>query len=419
MVKILKTEIINDFEKGPVKRSLFSNGTVYLYHHFPGMAGAVVTITFIVGSKDEKESEHGITHVIEHMLFKEGHEGSIIKEIEENGGDINAYTSKEHTTYELSCLGSKLKHLLPLYLQLILDPHFTEEQLAKEKKVILQELREDKDDHESSAHEYLFEKLYNNGLAHPIGGKLKDVKQYSIKDIKKFHKKYFVPERMIIGVAAGEEKPELEKLLCEHLPASSKKSYRLKAKNKLGNVNKIHRRQKKDIKNTILLWGMNGLSIESEYYFDLVVLDSLLCDGMSSVFFKKFRIDRPLMYSLESNLFAFEDNGHYCIGVQTQPKHEKTIISEIKETFAQLETYEFPKTDIEFAKQRILDAYEYSFDSMEERLEFITGRELYGIESFSMQRVREQVSRVSIKRLNTLVKKLRQAGDFSLILDPK
>jgi predicted Zn-dependent peptidase len=419
MVKILESQIHHEFFKGPIKRSLFSNGTTYLFHEFPGMNGAVVNITFVVGSQNENKNQHGITHVIEHMLFKEGQDSNTIYEIEELGGDINAYTSKENTTYELNCLAKSLKEILPKYLKLILDPHFIEDDLKKEKKVIKQEIREDLDDHETLAHEYLFSQLYPEPLGHPIAGKIKDVESFTLDEIKKYHQKYFRPERMIISICAGEDFSDFDNELCQMLPEGNKKPIRLSSQDvfyKVPSFNKVH---KKDIKNSYVTWGMSGLSLDSSFYYDLVVLDTYLCDGMSSLLFKELREKKPLMYSLESTIYSFEKSGHYTISIQTERKNERIVLKKVKSLISELHFSNDQALRIEKIKERILDTVNYSFDSLSERLEFLTQIELYNEKQFTVQRVYDQIHRVSPERLNNLVKKLRQLGEFSLIFTSK
>ena len=116
MTKIKSTEINKTFEKGPVRRSLFSNGAVSLFHQFKGMESACANLYILAGSIFESPEEHGIAHVIEHMLFKEEKTNSVVREMEKEGAQINAYTYKEYVCFELECASTKLESFLPKFL---------------------------------------------------------------------------------------------------------------------------------------------------------------------------------------------------------------------------------------------------------------------------------------------------------------
>src|SRR5690606_516384 len=145
---------------------------------------------------------------------------------------INAYTYKEYVCFELTCLTRRLKEFLPLFLELFLSPSFTEDDFLLEREVVIQELREDLDDHENTGHEFLMSKLYPESLGHGIGGSEKSVRSISFKKLNEFHQRFFTPERLVISVSAGDDFLKLEKILEEafqkFLPNTSKKPYRIK-----------------------------------------------------------------------------------------------------------------------------------------------------------------------------------------------
>ncbi len=121
-VTLKETQILKSFEKGPVRRSLFDNGAVSLYHHFKGMESACANLYFLAGSIFESESEEGIAHVIEHMLFKDEGSNDLVKELEREGAQVNAYTYKEYVCFELDCPSELLPRFLPKFLSLFLSP---------------------------------------------------------------------------------------------------------------------------------------------------------------------------------------------------------------------------------------------------------------------------------------------------------
>ena len=417
MHKKIYTEIINDFQKGPIRRSLFSNGATLLEHSATGFAGAKININFLAGSVFENENQHGMAHIIEHLLFKEVG-SSLVSELEHYGAEINAYTFKENVCFELSCLARKLEDLLPLFLDLIFNFNFTEDQFRKEKNVIIQELFEDKDDHETQGLEYIFKKNFPLNLGHPIGGEASKIKNYTIKDIQSYYKKYFTPNRLIITVVSGLEHTTIDHTLLnsfsKYFKAKEDKPFRIQSLKKSKKINHFVASYKRKISSPILLFSFDGPSLSSPDYYTYAILDEILFDGLSSLFFKYFRDRNPYVYGFGSALNSFSPCANYVMIFNTQTKYIPNIKKEIKDVLLQCSTDVSVLEKVDFIKTRLVESFELAFDDLNERAEFIADNEIYQLNELDIKIIIEKISRVSVKGIQTLAKKLYMS-DYSIL----
>lgn len=421
MVKLKNQEIIAEFEKGPIRRSLYSNGAVSLFHHAKGYSGAVVQLHFIAGSIFEKPEEAGMAHLIEHLFFKEN-EGSLVKQLELGGAAVNAYTYKENVCFEMSCNAKKLPVLLKLFLQKFFELNFTDEELSKEKEIVIQEIREDLDDHETQAIETLFAKNFAFDFGHQVGGQVSKIKKFSRKQIEDYFHKFFTPERMLLVVVSGKKNSHLENdfltAMNHAYPAKAKKSFRLKAHKKSLPINHFKSKYNRKMENALIAFSFNGPSLNANDYYNYVVLDDLLFEGLNSVFFKKLRVETPLIYGLGSSLNSFSRCGNFLMIFNTHKKNTKKVEDSCEEVFQNLKSEYVSTSDLEFIKQRIIDSWELSFDDLEERAEFIAGSEIYKLTEYSTEHIKNKIMKVTPQSLRKTFNTIYDNGFSKLVYQP-
>lgn len=422
MIKLVKSTNILDYEKGPIRRSLFSNGAVSMFHQFKGMNSAVVNLYFLAGSVFENEKQHGIAHVIEHMLFKEKKHGNLLKELEQKGASVNAYTYKEYVCFEMECLGSRVKEFLPLFLNLFFNPVFDEKDLKTEKRVVIQEIKEDKDDHETEGLEILFDRHFDRKLGHSIAGTIKNVNSFTTKDLNQFYKKYFVADRMVLSVVSGKKCDQLENILIDHMPkrmVQKNLPFRLKPIQKQSKVKHFNSYLKRKMENCVVYYGLDGLSLEHSDYYTLMILDDLLFEGLTSKFFLLLREKLGIIYGLGSSINSFAKTGNYVMVFNTQKKYLDVLDENIIDLLEFYLDNPFSDAEIKFSKSRILDAMEMGADDMEQRCEFMALEELYQTHDYSSESLKKKLSVIESKTIMTLLKKLTKNGITRLVLGPK
>ncbi|MEX0797984.1 MAG: pitrilysin family protein [Bacteriovoracaceae bacterium] len=423
MTKLKSSQIIKSFEKGPVRRSLFSNGAVSLFHQFKGMESACVNLYFLAGSVFEKKGQHGIAHVIEHMLFKEERAGSLVQEMESKGAQINAYTYKEYVCFELDCAADSLDEFLPKFLSLFLNPVFNSKDLALEKKVILQELREDKDDHETEGLEYLYKKNFNEALGHPIGGAIGNVKSFRVKDLETFYKKFYRPERMILSVVGGKKFDSLEKIYMDEFAKAGQKErqqikpFRLEKKERFSKLKHASAKLKRPMESSIVFYAFDGASIFHPDYYNYLALDEYLLGGMSSKLFMELREKNAYVYGLGSAINTYAACGSYIMIFHTLKKNVGKLRDKVDEALEELAQKGPPAKDIEAIKKRLAQAWSLGFDDMLERNEYLAEMEMLNFSDFSLAGQIQRLNHVSAESVQALVKKIFKSKYSLLIMN--
>lgn len=414
MLKIINTEIIDNMKKGPIRRSLFSNGAVVLFHHCKGFSGAKINLNFLAGSMFESKDQFGLAHLIEHLIFKEV-ETNIVRDLELKGAEINAYTYKENVCFEMSCLAKKVTDLIPQFLDLFFTLDFTEEQLEKEKLIVIQELNEDKDDHETQGIEKIFNKNFCQDLGHPIGGVASRIKAYTREEVFHFYQKYFRPERMILTIVAGKELKKIEPLFQSQMEQRFKfkksKPFRIKTVNKIKKLNHTKMSIKKKMESAFLFYSFDGPSVECSSYYDYIILDEVLFEGMSSLFFKKFREENAYVYGLGSSINSFGSMGNYIMMFNTQNENIKPIKKGIKEVLNQLMVNGVSNLEIDLIKERIIDAWEIAFDDIDERADYISDNEIYQLHHLDITSLKKTVRAVNLKSITKLLTKIYKQSE--------
>lgn len=423
MPNLLTKEKIQSFEKGPIRRSLFDNGSVSLFYREKNRSCASVCLYFLVGTKDEKKEEHGIVHFIEHMLFKENKADGLIDKLELAGASLNAYTYREYVCFEMSCLAKRLDEFLPMFLELFLNPVFEKKAFETEKKVILQEIKDEQDDHESLGYDKILNWHLDEKLGHSITGTLSSVKKITLDQMEKFYQKHFVSNKMILSVVSGSEFSKLEKIFSskqnQKKASRLQKPIRLKLQNKVGKFTPFKKQSKRKMENALYFLSFDGPSLSSQYFYDYLVLDDILCEGLSSKYFKELREKRGLLYSYGSAINSFQNTGVYLQIFSCQ----KDKVNSLKKSLASLlKSYSessFSDEEVDFVKARIKDHWQMEFDDIDDINEFIAEKEIYGQTNFSLERQCEKLDEVSKESLKALLVKLLATGPSELTYLPK
>lgn len=418
---LIETKKLDSFEKGPVRRSLFDNGAVSLFHQFKGMESACANLYFLAGSIFESEDQEGIAHVIEHMLFKDEGSNELVKELEKEGAQVNAYTYKEYVCFELDCPSELLPRFLPKFLSLFLSPVFKENDLMLEKKVILQELLEDKDDHETEGLEYLYKKNFKRDLGHSIGGENKKVKGFKVADLERFYRRYYRPDRMVLSVVSGRP---YEKLEADVLNAFKDQKTvkrppaRLKSVKRVSRLKHSKTKLKRSMESSILFYSFDAASVFHPDYYTLLVLDEYLLGGMSSKLFRELREKNAYVYGLGSALNSYAKEGSYILIAHTLKKNLEKVKEKIELEFKELQNTLIDDEQIEAIKKRLARGWALGFDDMLERNEFLAENEILGETDFGLAKQVERLNKVDSKRIQKFVKRMAGGEFTSLVMAP-
>lgn len=352
-----------------VRLTTLDNGLRIITDDIPGVVTATLGLWVEVGTRNESAEVNGISHFLEHMAFKGTTTRSakqIAEEIENVGGHLNAYTSRENTAYHARVLENDVPLAVELIADIIQNSTFELEEIARERDVILQEIGQAFDTPDDIIFDYFQETAYpHHPLGRPILGPAEIVRQISRDDLKKYMDKEYVASRMIFAAAGGVNHDLIVDLCQKHftrLPTHSAESF-IEANYQGG-----HFFEKRDLEQIHLLLGFESCNAGHPDHYRLSVLSNLLGGGMSSRLFQEVREKRGLVYSIYSFKTAFQDSGLFGIYAGTGEQKVQELLPTIKEV---LET--FPKAlqtnEIERSKAQLKAGTLMSLESTSARCE--------------------------------------------------
>jgi predicted Zn-dependent peptidase len=323
--------------------------------HVPS-ASAISHACIIVnsGSRDETESQSGLAHFIEHLIFKRTEKRStnqILNRLESVGADLNAYTTKEYTCIHASFLHPYLDRSLELFNDIVFHSTFPEEEMEKEKGVILDEIASYLDQPEEAIYDDFEDLVF---AAHPLGrnilGTTESVNRLSREDIKNFMLANYHTDEMVVAVLGNYSFAKVIKIFSKYyteIPENLKAPTRIAP----AAAPVIIRTDKKPIMQAHTVIGSQAYSLHDSKKTGLLLLNNLLCGtGMSSILNLELREKHGIAYSIESGYSPLSDTGIFTVYFGTDKEKVEKALSLIYREFRKIK--EKPLTDVQLQKAK-------------------------------------------------------------------
>ena len=267
---------------------------------------ASINIGVNIGSLYEDEKELGMSHFVEHMLFKGTKNRSneqLNRELEFLGGDYNAYTDYISTVYSITCLDEEFEKGIELLSDMILNSSFDEKEMKKEKGVVLSEIKSDKDDIEdlsiSRTHEYAFDK---SALKNSIAGTEEHVKRFKRKQVYDFYKKYYTPDNCVIVTVSAFSHEQMQKIITDLFGKWEGKSHKKAKIIKEENKELIKTTYKSQIEQGTVTYLYAFKEVCEKDKLPLKILSYKLAESSNSILFRELREERGLAYDVYSQM---------------------------------------------------------------------------------------------------------------------
>lgn len=291
-----------------------TNGVRVVLEKIPNVRSVTIGIWVKTGSRHETAELNGISHFLEHMFFK-GTENLTAKEIAESfdriGGQVNAFTSKEYTCYYAKVLDNHATYALEILADMFFNSTFDEEELAKEKNVVYEEIKMYEDTPDDIVHDLLTKAIFeNHPLGYPILGSEETLATFTKDMLKDYMYNSYTPDKVVISIAGNVEESfmkEVEKRFGTYKGGNREE---LDAK-PIFHKNEVIRR--KDTEQAHLCIGFNGYSVRDKRIYPLIIANNILGGSMSSRLFQEVREKRGLAYSVYSYHSSYEDTGTVTI----------------------------------------------------------------------------------------------------------
>ncbi|NGZ75454.1 M16 family metallopeptidase [Saccharibacillus alkalitolerans] len=337
-----------------MEKYTLSSGLRVVAEHIPGSRSVSFGIWVKNGSRNESEADNGISHFIEHMLFKgtERYDArAIAEQFDAVGGNVNAFTSKEYTSYYAKVLDEHLPIAMDILADMFFNSKFDPEELSREKNVIFEEISMYLDDPDDLVHDLIVEAAYEgHPLAMPILGTQDHLAGMSSEDLRRFMHERYTVDNTIVAIAGNLGDNVLE-LLEQHFGSFARK----------GDVSPITEpsfggglvyRKKKTEQNHICM-AFQGFGYDDPRQYAMALLNNSIGGGMSSKLFQEIREKRGLAYSVYSYHSAHADSGYFTIYAGTAPKQTADVLKLTQEVLHDIRANGLSESEIRKGQQQL------------------------------------------------------------------
>lgn len=352
-----------------IETHICQNGVRIVHEKMPHVRSVALGIWVGAGSGDEMESEAGIAHFIEHMLFKGTASRSartIAEEFDRIGGDVNAFTSKEMTCYYTTVLGHQAPRALSILTDMFFNSAFDEAEIAKEKSIVLDEIAAVEDAPDDDVDERLWTVMYpEQPIGKPVLGNEVTINTFNRKMIDDFMERSYTPEQTVISVAGNYDDRLIQ--LIEVQFGSFKREKKVEHSTPLA-LPEFHgglTLKEKDIEQAHICLGFTGLPVDDERIPELIVLDSIIGGSMSSRLFQEVREERGLAYSIHSYFSSYNTTGAFMIYGGTSPENLRELSDTIDGVINAILKEGITENELHNAKEQLKGGFLLGLESSE------------------------------------------------------
>jgi predicted Zn-dependent peptidase len=367
------------------------------------------------GAVRENARHAGISHFIEHMLFK-GTDRRTAKQIAEDvdriGGQINAFTGKEATCYYLKTLSSNFAKGAEILSDMLLSSKFDKEEMDKERQVICEEIKMIEDSPEDDIHDLICEQVFHGAsLAKSVIGAPSTLARIKAATIRAYMKRLYTRENMVLAVAGGfdaaEVESELERLFRD-LPAG------LEAFAPDGNeYAPLYRSKTKDIEQSHICMGVKGVALEDDRYYSLMALNNIMGGSMSARLFQNIREQRGLAYSVYSSTSSFTNDGIYSIYAAVGHDKVKEAVAAIIDELEKLKLEGVARDELDTAKEQMKSHYIFGQENVNGRMFAIGKNYLLLNRIFTPEEIIGKIDALTTEQLHEAAALITESGRYS------
>ncbi len=383
--------------------------------HFHSVA---VGFWLTVGGRDETEAEHGLSHFLEHMAFKGTPRRdalAIAREADRLGGSVNAFTTKECTCYHARVLAEHLPVALDLLADLVLQPLYREEDLERERQVILEEIAAQEDSPEDLVQVEFARRFWpEQALGRPLLGDAEDVLRVTREDLLRYRLATYRPEQLLVAVAGRVHHEEVLELAGPALAAfaNGAPARRRQPAAALPGTHLIPR----DLEQVHVCLGTEGLAAADPRRFTATVLQTILGGNMSSRLFQVIREQLGLAYNIYSFLSFLSDTGVWEIAAGVSPRHLPALLQAVSRELRRLREEGVSEAELAAAKEYLRGSIYLHAEEVEQRMLRLAKNEIHFGDYIPIDDVVAGLSRVSADQVQELAREFFQAERWGLAL---
>jgi predicted Zn-dependent peptidase len=397
-----------------VTREVLDSGLRLITESMPHVRSVSIGVWLTRGSRHEPEARSGIAHVVEHMLFKGTATRSaedIAQEIDSVGGQLDAFTAKEYASYYIKVLDEHLPTAVDLLSDIVMNPRFEADDLDREKKVILEEIKMVEDTPDDLVHELFTQHFWEgHALGRPILGSKETVESFTPETLRDYFRTAYVAPNLIVSAAGNIEHAQVRDIIAgafSRLP-SLREAYDDSAPHVSPQV--IVRA--KELEQSHVCLGTNSYPQNHQDRYVSYILNTLLGGSMSSRLFQNVREKRGLAYAVFSGLSAYRDAGNITIYAGCANEAVPEVVDLCVEELRTMKQAPVPDAELRRAKDHLKGSLMLSLENTASRMSHLARQEIYFERHFGLDETLAGVERVSSSDLTRVAQDL--FGDGSL-----
>lgn len=400
-----------------IKRAL-NNGIRVVMERIPSVQSVSIGIWTKVGSVDETPELYGISHLIEHMLFKGTNQRNakqIAEDVDRIGGHINAFTGKEATCYYIKTLENNVDKACDILIDMFTDSTFDPIELEKEKKVIYEEIKMIEDSPEDDCSDQLFEVIFRGSdLESPIIGTFESLAPITRETIEAYIQKEYTADSIVISVAGSFDEDHICSLFEGKLSRFQKQKEK---KEKSTPIYKPDYRVKvKDVEQAHLCLGQKSLPLEDKDYYSMTLLNSIVGGSMSSRLFQTIREQKGLAYSVYSGTHSYLSDGTFHIYAGVGHDKIDEAIEGVTIEVEHLKEDGITEDELLIAKEQLKSSFVFGQENINNRMYANGKNELLLNRLILPQEVIERINLVDLNQINHISNTITNMNQYSAVL---
>lgn len=396
-----------------------SNGIRVITEPMAAVRSVAVGIWVGAGSRAESSAENGISHFIEHMLFKGTHRRGaedIAREVDALGGQLDAFTGRELVGYTTKVLDEHLPAAFDILADMLLNPRFDEEDIRKEKGVILEELKMELDNPESLVHDLFVSNFWNrHPLGRPIIGSRKTIQSFEAPALRAFHQRMYTPANLTITAAGNLRHEQLAELAQRYFGSLSIPGVRphLTAPRPRP---AITLRNKRSLQQVHVCIGAPNYPINHPLRYAAYTLNVLLGGGMSSRLFQNIRERQGLAYNIFSELQLYHDSGCFAVYAATSSETVRPLLRSVLDEFRRIKSEPLSPEELQHAKDHMKGSLLLSLEGTSSRMSNLARQWLNFERFFTLDEIAAGIDSVTAAEIQQAAQEFLQTDSLALTL---
>jgi len=402
-----------------IRREVMPNGLTLITEEMKHIRSICIGIWVKTGSRDEDREWNGISHFVEHMVFKGTQHRSaeeIARQVDSIGGNIDAFTAKECVSFSMKVLDEHLPIALDVLSDLVLNPVFDGQDITRERGVILEEIKMDEDNPDYLVHEIFTQNFWkDHPLGRPILGTRDTVKRFERTPVFDFYRQRFIPGNVIITAAGNLNHQRFVELVTKHFEKMKPASNGFHSAPPTI-VPKIILKNKKSLEQVQICVGVPSYPITHEKRHSSYILNTLLGGGMSSRLFQNIRERQGLAYAIYSDLNPYRDTGCLSIYAGTSRESAVKVVESVVSEFQKLKAELVSPEELQRAKDQLKGSLMLSLESSTARMSNLARQEMYFDRFYGLDELIQKIEAVTAAELQELANFFFQTENIAVTI---